>query len=230
MGLIRWILGVNKYNWPVKQIKIRAGKTYSVVPDYPVEDMELPSAAKESAFLKKKFGAKALEAKAGKVRDFISKPGAFDLLHFVCHGEAESTAIADARLLMQGSVDRNGEYVEDSFTAKVASKYCSIRAKDNAPMVVLNACQVGRQGYSLTSIGGFAEAFLKGGAGAFIGTLWSVGDAPASTFTIELYEQLLAQRTLSEATIAGREAARKGRDATWLAYVVYGHPNMMIAR
>jgi hypothetical protein len=233
MGLIRWALGISKYNWPVKQIKIRAGKVYSVVPDYPVEDMELPSAAKESDFLKNKFGAKRLEAKAGKVRDFISKPGNFDLLHFVCHGEANSTAIADAKLLMKGSVDRSngGErYIEDPFTAKVASKYCSIRAKDNAPMVVLNACQVGRQGYRLTSIGGFAEAFLKGGAGAFIGTLWSVGDAPASTFTIELYEQLLGSKTLSEATIAGREAARRGRDATWLAYVVYGHPYMTIAR
>ena len=51
-------------------------------------------------------------------------------------------------------------------------------------MVVLNACQVGRTGYQSTSIGGFAEAFLKGGAGAFVGTLWSVGDQPPSTFSL----------------------------------------------
>jgi len=41
---------------------------------------------------------------------------------------------------------------------------------------------------------------------------------------------LLASKTLAEATIAAREAARKERDATWLAYVVYGHPYMKVER
>jgi CHAT domain-containing protein len=193
--------------------------------------MVQPDAEEEAAFLADKFAAKRLPAETGKVRAFISKPGNFDLLHIVCHGEADSAAIADAKLLMTGRLARDtGEYIEDPFTAKVAARFCDIAAADNAPMVVLNACQVGRQGYQLTSIGGFSEAFLKGGAGAFVGTLWSVGDTPASTFTTELYERLLANSTLAEATIAGRKAARKERDATWLAYVVYGHPYMTIAR
>ena len=165
-----------------------------------------------------------------RVSPAISKPGGFDLLHFACHGEADSNDIADAKLLMTGRLNRRMEYIEDPFTVATANAYCKIRGKDNWPMVVLNACQVGRTGYQLTSIGGFAEAFLKGGAGAFVGTLWSVGDQPPSTFSLKLYDELLRNKTLSQATIAARDAARKARDATWLAYVVSGHSYMAIAR
>jgi CHAT domain-containing protein len=96
-------------------------------------------------------------------------------------------------------------------------------------MVVVNACQAGRAGYKLSGVGGFANAFLTGGAGAFVGTLWSVGDNPARVFTETLYKELLQGSNLSEAAIAARAAAQKEGGATWLAYVVYGHPHMKIS-
>ena len=92
------------------------------------------------------------------------------------------------------------------------------------PVIVLNACQVGRQGYQLTGNGGFAQAFLKAGAGAFVGTLWSVGDQPARNFTETFYDSLRNQKTVGEAAIDARAAAETAQDSTWLAYVVYGHP------
>lgn len=79
-------------------------------------------------------------------------------------------------------------------------------------------------GWQLTTIGGFAEAFIRAGAGAFVGTLWSVGDGPARTFTESLYRTLLDGGSMAGATRIGREAARAAGEATWLAYVVYGHP------
>jgi CHAT domain-containing protein len=91
-------------------------------------------------------------------------------------------------------------------------------------MVVLNACQAGRQNWKLTGIGGFAQAFLRRGAGAFVGTLWSVGDAPARNFTEAMYRALKAGDPMAAAVRAGRAAARAAGDATWLAYAVYGHP------
>jgi CHAT domain-containing protein len=97
-------------------------------------------------------------------------------------------------------------------------------------VVTLNACQVGRAGYKLTSIGGFARAFLSKGAGLFISSMWSVGDGTARTFTETLYRGLLDGKKLSEATIAAREASRKAGEATWLAYTVYGHPDATLAR
>lgn len=97
-------------------------------------------------------------------------------------------------------------------------------------MVFLNACQAGRAGYKLTGIGGFAQAFLKGGAGAFVGTLWSVGDEPAFSFGQAFYDALLGGKDISEATLLARDAARTAGDATWLAYAVYVHPHATLTR
>ena len=54
----------------------------------------------------------------------------------------------------------------------------------NRAVIVLDACQVGRLGFKLTGIDGFAQAFLKRGAGAFVGTLWPVVDHLARTFGV----------------------------------------------
>ena len=62
-----------------------------------------------------------------------------------------------------------------------------------------------------------------------MGTHWSVGDSPAFDFVKALYEEFAKPRakpvTLSEAVTAARRSARNNDDATWLAYVVYGHPH-----
>jgi hypothetical protein len=55
-----------------------------------------------------------------------------------------------------------------------------------------------------------------------------VGDSPARNFTEEFYLQLKGGKTISEATIEAREKARSAGDATWLAYVVYGHPHAIL--
>ena len=68
----------------------------------------------------------------------------------------------------------------------------------------------------------------KAGAGAFVSSLWSVGDQPARTFTETWYQELLAGKTVTEATIAARLAAAAASDATWLAYTVYAHPHAVI--
>ena len=81
----------------------------------------------------------------------------------------------------------------------LTSAYVGENSKlDTHPVVVLNACQVGRQDYQLTGIGGFADSFLKRGAGAFIGTLWSVVDETARTFTETFYQTLLGNKTAAE--------------------------------
>jgi CHAT domain-containing protein len=109
-------------------------------------------------------------------------------------------------------------------------EYANMQEADGTrPVVVLNACQAGRGGYRFSSTGGFAQSFLKGGAGAFIGALWSVGDQPARTFTVEFYRQLLNKETVAKAATLAREKAKSAGDATWLAYVVYAHPNAVLS-
>ena len=57
---------------------------------------------------------------------------------------------------------------------------------------MLNACQAGRAGELLTTVGGFAKAFLDAGASAFVSCLWSVQEQPSRVFVETLYEELLA--------------------------------------
>jgi hypothetical protein len=229
MGLIRWLAGAGDNGWPPDELKLRNRLVRYVIPEYPHPQYKLPEAEKEREFIEQAFEATAVEPESGEVRKLISQPGAFDLLHFACHGGADSGSISDAKLLLQGRVEA-GNYILDPFTATVAAKFSNLKAEDNMPMVVLNACQAGRAGYKLTGIGGFAEAFLSAGAGVFVGALWSVGDHPARTFTETLYQALLRGANLSEATIEARNAAEAAGEATWLAYAVYGHPYLIIRR
>lgn len=113
-----------------------------------------------------------------------------------------------------------------SLTSTIVVQFGNLRASGgNRPIVFLNACQVGRAGYQLTGIGGFSQAFLRRGAGVFVSSLWSVGDAPARTFAESFYAELKQGRTVAAATRAARTASREAGDATWLAYVVYGDPH-----
>ena len=229
MGVIRWLDGAGETGFPPKEIRIRNGKVKYVIPDYPHPHYELKQSVAEKSYLASKFGAQAVTPESGAVCDLISSPGQFDLLHFACHGGADLTDINDSKLLMQGEVVGD-DYQLDDFTSSIVDTFANLKSEDNTPMVVLNACQAGRVGYKLKGIGGFAKAFLFGGAGAFIGSLWSVGDEPAREFTEALYDALDKGDTLVEATKAARKAAKNGNDATWLAYVVYGHPNLKIRR
>jgi hypothetical protein len=225
MGLVRWLLG----RWPPERLRIRDGKARYVIPDYPVEEWALPETAPERAFLEETFGATAVAATQAKVLALLRKPGAFDLLHFAGHGVAEVGDISDARILLAGRVE-DGEYVQDGLSARTVAAFADLGTRDGAPVVVLNACQVGRLGYELTSIGGFSDAFVDAGAGVFVSSLWSVGDAPARAFVEEFYRGLRSGLTVSAATAAGRARARSDGDATWLAYAVYGHPQARLVK
>jgi len=118
-------------------------------------------------------------------------------------------------------------YVTDPLPSRLIRQEGNLAGPDDAvrPLVVLNACQVGRAGLQLTSIGGFADAFIHAGAGSFVSSLWAVGDEPAASFTTEFYRRLKAGATIAKASVAAREKARAAGDATWLAYVVYAHPD-----
>ena len=224
-GLVRWLHG----SWPPSEIRVRPDRVRAIIPAYPEgTNYQLPEAEAEMAFLSNEFGATPVGPTTQEVRELISQPGSFDLLHFAGHGTADQGDVGKARLMMQGRVENNA-YVPEYLNATTVSDFGNLSDENgNRPIVVLNACQVGRAGYLLTSIGGFAAAFTRAGAGAFVSSLWSVGDAPARTFTETWYRELLNGKTVTEATIAARQAAADASDATWLAYTVYAHPHAVI--
>ncbi len=83
---------------------------------------------------------------------------------------------------------------------------------------------IGRLPSGPAALGGFPEAFLRGGAAAFVGCSWAVGDDPASTFVEAFYAALADDdATIADATRAARRAAATTPTSP-IAYAVYAHP------
>jgi CHAT domain/Ternary complex associated domain 7 len=225
-GLVRWLHG----SWPPDRLRLRPGKARYIVPSYPDPRYALPETEQERAFLEQRLHARPVVPHQQQVLNLIKRPGSFDILHFAGHGLADSMDITDAQLLLEGRMEYS-TYVQEPLRVALIRQNGALATRDGGrPLIVLNACQTGRLGYQLSSIGGFARAFLGAGAGAFISSLWSVGDTPARAFVEAFYDGLLKGRTVADATSAAREEARAAGDATWLAYTVYAHPSARLDR
>ncbi len=222
LGLVRWLYNAG---WPPERILIRPERAYGIFPRYP-GTLALPDTELEYHFLQQAFQILTVEPQPNPVRELISTPGNFDLLHFGGHGEADHQAMTQSKLLLEGQM-QGGNYKRTFLSSTTIEQYGHFDDQ-NRPLVVINACQVGRTGYALTGISGFAQAFLGRGAGSFVGPLWSVGDRPARVFVETLYRELLAGTSLSRASTTARAQARHVGDSTWLAYTVYGHPSLRL--
>ncbi len=152
--------------------------------------------------------------------------GDFDVLHLACHGESAHDRIDHSLLVISDEVGPDGQARPVAVDEK-AVRY-DARLGNRRPLVFLNACASGRHGPSLTAWGGWPKAFLKAGAGAFVGTSWPVRDKPAARFAETFYDALQEGRTLAQAATAAREATKGMGDGSWLAYKVYGHPRARV--
>lgn len=224
LGVVRWLHG----SYYPNEVRIRKDRAYYIIPDYPHPDDKLPGTVDEAEYLQQAFQATSVDPHPIPVRQVLRGPSNFDLLHFAGHGISEQDDIVNSQLQLEGRVENNTVIPEYLSSMAVEQQSRLQGADGNRPMVVLNACQTGRIGFRLTGMGGFASAFLSRGAGIFVSTLWSVSDQPAKDFVVKLYEELLGGADLADAVIAAREAARVAGDASWLCYVVYGHPNAHI--
>ncbi len=222
-GLVRWQPGTV----PPKELHVRAGKARSLVPSYKDPRFALTEPVHEEAYLLDRFHATKVTATPSGVRTLL-RSGDFDLLHFSGHGAADPAGIESATLLMQG-LKRAGT-VEPQYVGVTTVSENATWVEEGAPgpVVVLNACQAGQAGALLTTVGGFAKAFLEAGAAAFVSCLWSVHEQPSRIFVEKLYDELLAGSPIGLATTRAREQARKAGDATWLAFVVYARPDAVL--
>lgn len=224
LGVVRWLLE----GYPPQKLQVRKDRIRYLVPDYPPPDT-LQGAQEEVELLKKRGGT-AVPPQAEAFFELL-RNGAFDLLHVASHGTTDANDIGSARLLIPGKRRSDGSASEEDILATSVRYEARLAADGARPIVVLNACQSARGGFALKGLGGFAEAFVARGAGVFVGSSWSVGDQPAYAFVRELYRQLLDEgKTLADASAAARRKARDDGDATWLAYVVYGHPRAVVTR
>ncbi|MEO8540095.1 MAG: CHAT domain-containing protein [bacterium] len=231
LGLVRWMMpgedGVGCNRAP-RGIRIRPGKVQALIPEYPAgSDWTLESAAAELQTLATNFGPVVrMQADFASVSAALGK-GDFDLLHYAGHGSGDSARIGDEALILSVATSQGRVQPDVVLRASDIASHAVLSESpcaDHRPMVVLNCCETGRNGYTLTSVGGMASAFLGAGAGVLVSPLWSVDDVAAADFARAFYESLKAGKTLAEAARDARTAIRQSGDQTWLAYTIYGEP------
>lgn len=222
IGLVRWLYS-DGGSYPPQTLHARPGRVRVLRPDYLDPRLQLVETVAEERFLIDRLGASPVGPTEREVRALLRSCDV-DVLHFAGHGLASGDDIANAKVLLAGRQE-NDTYIRTYLSATTVAEQARLAGPSGTrPLIVLNACQVGRLGEQMSSLGGFAQAFLDRGAGAFISSMWSVGDTPASTFVQTLYEELLRGESISTAASRGREQARLAGDGTWLAYAVYAHP------
>ena len=148
--------------------------------------------------------------------------GGIHLWHFATHGNVNLSYPNESVLLLA-----DGRYLRPEDIHGPRQTHIT---KDR-PLVFLNACRVGQQSWSLTRLGGWVAAWVdRSRCGALIGTLWSVDDWLAYEFALTFYEALRRNQTIAQAAWTARRHIRDLDPAnpTWLAYVVYAHPNAWV--
>lgn len=222
MGLVRWLFG-----WrPAEQLSVRQQKSRYVIPVYLNPARKLTASDLERAYLEKVIGATPVVPTPEEVGKLLNEKNAFDLLHFSCHAEVKTDNIVNGKLILQD--ERAGDDFVDTYLSEDIVEELE-EFTDPRPLIFLSACNAGKLGKKLSGFGGFAKAFLDAGAGAFVGALWSIEDNAAFVFTKAWYDNLKAGKNLAEATISARRQASGQGDATYLAYVIYGHPNAEVS-
>jgi hypothetical protein len=91
----------------------------------------------------------------------------FDILHITCHGKADPGSYDQARIILSDRRAGGKKVPVELDTTQVAAK--ARLDQDGSPrIVVLNACETGRQAPVLTDWGGWPRTFWDGGAAVFI--------------------------------------------------------------
>jgi CHAT domain-containing protein len=145
--------------------------------------------------------------------------GDFGLLHLACHNDDE--------YLGWDSVELEGGYFKTFDLSAVEERRSLLSSQ---PLVFFNACSTAG-GRANARIAPWASAFLRAGAGAFIGSNWPVASESARRYAEAFYEEFAVKgQSLANASSAARERIKDGRDPTWLAYAVYGDVHAQAVR
>jgi len=73
-----------------------------------------------------------------------------------------------------------------------------------------------------------AEAMLRSGVSALIGTFFAVADAPARRFAAKVYAQVAAGENLGRAVLAARQGLVQDKAADWGNFMLYGDDTMIL--
>jgi CHAT domain len=179
----------------------------------------LEHAEAEAAALVERYQAIGVDAVTDKVVGCLLGDPAADVLHFSLHGKYDPGSAKQGLVLVDGDVI-------DPLVVKGG-------ALAEAPLVFLNACQVGTGQQTLGDYAGLAESFLFAGASAVVAPLWSIDDGVASALAERFYTRAFAGEAIAEIVRAERAAFGTGAEpnsSTLVAFQFFGHPSMHLER
>ncbi len=195
-----------------------------IAPVYTAESgaRPLPGAQEEADALVAEFGATRIAGELGAVTDLLESTRGVQLIHFAGHGDFDPDAENDTviKLADQALVP------EDVYRANLG--------RASRPLVFLNACEVGEEGWALTRIGGWAEAFTDVGFSGFIGPYWAVNDTIARKAALLFYGALRDGSSVGRALQLIRRGFYDEPDEryrghpSWLAYTLHCQPNVHV--
>jgi CHAT domain-containing protein len=166
-----------------------------------------------------------------------------DVLHVALHGQFDTTGSEEGLVLLD--TDRAGNL---STSAQFFTPHQVENGRlDGGPFVFLNACQVASDKRVLADYAGFASTLLRIGATGVVAPLWNVDDDVAAQFAAAFYAATWtasgrdgtpepasvaeAVRSLrARYTEAAAETHTPGITATLIAFQVFGHPRLRLAR
>jgi len=168
--------------------------------------------------LEKVHGSQA--TKVGLVEKFQS--GVYDVVHYAGHAFFDPRVPAHSGILCHGREVLSG---------------ADLAAIGNLPsLVFFNACEAERIRKPPNRIRrdldiekriertvGLGEAFLHGGVANYVGTYWPVSDKAAEIFDQTFYTELLGQKSIAMALLAGRQRVQRLKSIDWANYIHYGN-------
>ena len=179
--------------------------------------------AKDEAQLLKDYGAGEIAAKQEPVLNFLDFGPVTGLVHFTGHGTV-SQGLKTAQLPLEDGV-LDSLWILDQ----------QARFRSGRPFVFLNACQVGQSVELDLGRIGIIDTLVDAGCTGCVGALWNIRDEAAPLVAREFYSRTLDEKepaSVGEALMEIRRKVKDGPpyDATYLAYVYYGHPGLKLHR
>jgi hypothetical protein len=197
----------------------------------------LVNAEAEAEALVKGWSGLALPGTAQSMRQLLTcslkngfkDVGGVEAVHFAGHGDFDPTR-----------PDGSALFLEDG-TPLLSTMFRAARyGGDRQPLLFLNGCMLGIGGDLLGDMAGFPGNSLRGGFGAVIGALWEIDDTVAHDIALEFWKRALPSSPATEGKPVGEvlrdlrakymPSAASAPVSTYLAYVYYGHPRLVLRR
>ncbi|AXC14701.1 hypothetical protein ACPOL_5453 [Acidisarcina polymorpha] len=202
-----------------------------VPPDRGGQYSVLPHAAEEISAVGQYFPASEEEVyqqgNATAEAYIASDPGHFRYIHFVAHGDANSTDPLESAVVLSAAASSvrgvNASYKDASY---------KLYARDviahplQAELVTISACKgAGERAYTGEGLVGLSWAFLHAGAHNVIGALWDISDVSTPELMRTMYSELAKGSSPDTALRAAKLSLLHGQSyrkpVYWAAFQLY---------